>query len=145
MEYISTLPLLPIHLLAVAATLVLVITADTHGILWILGKIQTLPKKRLQRIHVAIWVGLITICASGLGMFLVYQEYLLTQPAFGIKMVFVATLLINACVVGRLAQIAYVYSFRSLPRKKQILLLTSGCVSTIAWIGALIAAQFLGL
>ena len=145
MEFIVTLPLLYIHLTAIACTLALVVTADIHGFLWLVGKIGTLPKKRMRRIHLLIWIGLSIIIVSGFCMFLTYKDYLLVLPAFKLKMFFVATLLINAFVIGKLAHIAYFKPFSALPASKRTPLLVSGFVSTMSWIGALIAAQFLGL
>lgn len=143
MEFIYALPLLQIHVTAVFLTLGVVITADSHGLLWMLGKLQTLPRKRMEALHVLAWIGLITIMLAGATMFSTYSEYLLTLPAFQLKMLFVVFLVLNAVVIGKHLKIATVRSFASLPRKERIVLLLSGAVSTTGWVGAYICAQFI--
>lgn len=143
MEFIYALPLLQIHVTAVFFTLAVVITADSHGLLWMLGKLQTLPHKRMEILHALAWIGLITIMLAGVTMFSTYSEYLLTLPAFQLKMTFVAFLVLNAIFIGKHLKIATVRSFASLPTKERILLLLSGIISTTGWIGAYICAQFI--
>lgn len=143
MEFIYTLPLLQIHITAVFATFALVILSDTHGLLWILGKLKTLPKKRMEFFHIAVWFGLVTIVTAGFLMFISYPGYLLSLPAFRLKMLFVFFLLVNAFVIGKHLHTATSTAFKDVPKKEQLFLLISGAISTIGWIGAYTCAQFL--
>lgn len=143
MDILAALPLLQIHITAVFATLIAVVVADTHGLLWMLGKIKTLPKKRMELLHQTVWVGLFCIVAAGISMFLGYPEYLLSLPAFQFKALFVVFLLLNAFYIGGHLTIATQKSFPELTIKQKATLLISGAVSTIGWIGAYTCAQFL--
>ncbi len=143
MEFLQTLPLLQIHITAVFTTLTLVVAADSHGLLWILGKMQTLPEKRMRFFHYATWIGLVVIISAGASMFITYPEYLLSLTAFKFKMLFVAFLLVNAFFIGKHLHIATSQPFASLPFKEKRILLISGLVSTAGWIGAYTCAQFL--
>jgi hypothetical protein len=143
MDFLYSLPLLQIHLTAVFATLSLVVVADTHGLLWVLGKMSILPKRRMELLHRAIWIGLFCIVGAGVTMFSSYPEYLLTLPAFQLKMFFVAGLLLNAIFIGKHLNSAATRTFASLTGKERLILLLSGAVSTLGWIGAYTCAQFL--
>lgn len=143
MEFIATLPLLQIHLTAVFTTLVIVIAADLHGLLFVSGKMKTLPLKRMKALHRATWIGIFFIILAGLSMFSSYSEYLLSLPAFRVKLVFIGALLLNAFFIGKHLIIAGQQPFASLSRKERFLLLASGAVSTVSWAGAFISAQFL--
>lgn len=143
MDFIASLPLLQIHLTAVFATLTIVVVADTHGLLWIFGKLETLPRKRMELLHTATWIGLVTIMLAGGSMFLGYSEYLLSLPAFRVKLFFIAALLVNAFFIGKHLTVATSSPFASLSKKQRLTLLTSGAVSSASWIGAFTSAQFL--
>lgn len=80
---------------------------------------------------------------TGLTLFWPMKEYLLTLPQFYIKMAFVATLICNGFVVGRLQKKASTRTFSSLSPRERTPLFISGAVSTLSWIGAIIAAFFL--
>lgn len=143
MDLIASLPLLQIHITAVFATLAIVVVADTHGLLWIFGKLKTLSLQKMQLLHRATWIGLITIMLAGGSMFLGYSEYLLSLPAFRFKLFFIAALLVNAFFIGKHLTVATTATFASLPLKEKRALLISGAVSASSWIGAFISAQFL--
>lgn len=143
MDMLTSLPLLQIHITAVFVTLIAVVVADSHGLLWMLGKMETLPKKRMALLHKTVWVGLFCIIAAGISMFLGYPEYLLSLPAFQFKALFVTFLLLNAFFIGGHLSIATQRSFSDLTVKQKATLLISGAVSTIGWIGAYTCAQFL--
>jgi hypothetical protein len=143
MDFINNLPLLQIHVSAVFVTLAVVVIADIHGLLWVLGKMTTLPHKRMEFFHRATWLGLITIISAGFFMFIHQSSYLLSLPAFQLKMFFVLCLAINAFVIGKHLMIATVRPFASLSLKEKTPLLISGAVSTTCWVGAYIAAGLL--
>ena len=145
LELLASLPLSDIHVLFVFVTLALVVTADGHGFLWLIGKLEVLPRPRMELLHKLIWGGLSVIITTGAIMFLFYQDYLVTVTAFWIKMGFVLALLINAFFIGKLAHKSYSRPFVLLTHDERIPLIISGAVSTVAWVGAFTAAQFLGL
>lgn len=136
---------LMVHLTTVFTLVTIVILTDGLGFLWLIGKIQTLPAALIKTLHRLVWTGLIIMIASGATMFLSYQEYLLTVPAFYIKMGFVLTLVINAVAIGKHLHIATERPFALLTKRERIPLLISGIISTAAWIGTISAARMLGL
>lgn len=143
MDLLSSLPLLQIHLTAVFTTLVLVIISDIHALLWVTGKMKTLPYTRMRLFHRAVWVGLAFVISAGVSMFLSYPGYLLSLPAFQLKAIFILFLLINAFFIGKHLRIATERPFFELEKKQKIVLLISGLISLAGWIGAYTCAQFL--
>lgn len=143
MDFIASLPLLQIHVTAVFATIAVVVVSDVHGMLWLMGKLPTLPRKRMELLHKAVWAGLVCAIAAGFTMFLFYPDYLLSLWAFRFKVLFIAALLINAFLIGKHMRLAYTQSFASLSAREKRLLFISGAVSTLGWIGAYTCAQFL--
>lgn len=143
MEFITTLPLLQIHVTAVFITLAIVVIADLHGLLWLMGKVKTLPQKRMVQLHRFTWTGLLTIMTAGIIMFSSYPEYLLSLWAFRFKALFVAALFINAFFIGAHLRVAQEKSFAELSVHEKRRLLFSGAISAICWIGAFLCAQFL--
>ncbi|MFT5036754.1 MAG: hypothetical protein ACI9VM_000318 [Candidatus Azotimanducaceae bacterium] len=147
MEFLASIHyiLLPAHIVGVLITISIVVISDVYGSLWIIGKKEFLSKVLLHKLHISVWIGLIITSLAGFGMFLPYSEFLLTDPAFRIKVLFIAFLVINALVIKSHIHIPTVRSFASLARKERVPLLLRGIVSTTSWIGALIATQFIGL
>jgi len=143
MDLITTLPLLQIHIAAVFSTLIIVIIADIHGLLWVLGKLQTISQKKLDLFHRLTWFGLIIIIVAGFLMFIGYPEYLLSLTAFKLKLVFLLFLVINAIFIGKHLTIASTRTFVSLSTKEKLQLSISGLFSVSGWIGAYSCAQFL--
>jgi len=143
MDLITSLPLLQIHITAVFTTLAFVIISDLHGMWWVLGKTQTLPQKRMRFLHYAVWVGLLITMSAGFCMFITYPSYLLSLPAFQLKLVFIGFLVINALFIGKHMQTACTQPWSTLSSKERKVLLLSGAVSTLGWIGAYTCAQFL--
>jgi len=143
MDILYSLPLLQIHVTAVFTTLALVIISDLHGVLWMRGILKKLPERRMALLHKAVWTGLLFTISAGFIMFTSYPGYLLSLPAFQCKLLFIAFLLINAFVIGKHLRLAITEEFKSLPQKEKMLLIVSGIVSTIGWIGAYTCAQFL--
>lgn len=145
LDVILALPLLELHIAAVFSTLALVIIADIHGLLWVLGRLHTLPLQRMILLHRLVSAGLIITIIAGALMFVGYAPYLVTLWAFRIKMLFVLMLVVNAFVIKKHLHIAAQHPFADLPHTTKITLVASGIVSSAGWVGALIAAQFLGL
>ena len=124
-------------------TCALPICADYFGMLWIREKRKTLNEKKLRTLHTQAWIGLGLMITTGLTLFWPMKEYLLTLPQFYIKMAFVVTLICNGFVVGRLQKKASTRTFSSLSPRERTPLFISGAVSTLSWVGAIIAAFFL--
>jgi hypothetical protein len=127
----------------VFVTLALVVLADTHGVLWLLGVLKTLPARRMRLFHRFIWIGLLIIIVSGFFVFLDEGSSLIFSPEFWLKMFFVLCLVINAIVIGAHMKIATNSSFSVVPMKERIALFFSGAFSTTCWIGAFVMAQFI--
>lgn len=123
----------------------MIFLADHQGLSWIRGKRETLDLKRVTLYHRLIWVGLVGMITTGGIMAWPLSSYLVTVPAFLLKMAFVVTLFINGLVIGHLVKVATERSFASLSWRERLPLLVSGAVSTTAWIGAFVAARLLGL
>ncbi len=136
---------LQVHITTVFALITTVIVTDIAALLWVAGKKETLSFGLLRTLHMLVWVGLVLMMLSGGTMFLSYREYLLSVPAFYIKMGFVSALVVNAFVIGKHLHIASERSFASLSREERRPLLISGIVSTVSWIGVVSAALMLGL
>lgn len=133
-----------VHITAFFVNISAVIIADVHAAGWVLGKLSTLPTRRMCFLHRFVQVGLVVSIASGFYMFYPLRDYLLTVPAFYVKIAFVLALLINAGVIGKHLHIATSRTFAEVTGKERRLLIISGAVSTISWVGVFTAAQFLG-
>jgi hypothetical protein len=136
---------LPFHVGAFFITLIAVVVADLQALLWVLGKLPTLDKKQIHRLHSMVEVGLLVIVTTGILLALPVADYLVTITAFLLKMTFVFALIINSFVIKRHMDIPTTRTFASLTTGEKIPLLVSGLVSSASWIGAFICAQFLGL
>lgn len=133
-----------VHLTLVLATAVLVIYSDKVGFSWVRGRVETLSKKKLEILHLAVGIGLAGILLTGGLMFLDRAEYLLGQPVFLAKMAFVASLVVNALFIGSLSKVASERSFASLTPKERIPLYISGGVSIVGWVSAIALGFILG-
>lgn len=136
---------LTIHISAFIITILLVIVSDLHALGWVTGFLKRLPQKRLITLHILVSAGLATSITTGLFLFWPEREYLLTDPAFQIKLLLVLMLIINAWVIHRHMQIAFTQTFRELSINTKLFLLLSGLVSTGGWIGIFFAARAIGL
>ena len=136
---------LPLHILFAVVAVATVVVADLHALGWVAGKFTVLPERRLIALHDIVYGGLLGLIVTGVLMFWPLSSYLLTQPAFLIKMGFVLALIINSVVISRHMPLAFTRSFSSLTFRERLPLFISGGISAISWVGALTAAQFLGL
>ena len=107
------------------------------------GKEQLLSKNDIAQYHKGTWIGLSCMIITGAFLFYQMREFLLTRPQFYIKMGFVIALIINGLVIGNISHVATEKPFTSLSTQEKMLLLISGAIYTISWIGAIIAAFFL--
>lgn len=143
MELLQTIPWLSIHVTSVVLTILIVVIADLHGLWWLLGKVENLPKLRMIWFHHLIWLGLVSTIVAGGVMFSYAPEYYLNLTAFRLKILFVLALVINAWLIGKHISLTIESRFIDLTASQKKTLITSGLVSTIGWIGAIILAQFL--
>lgn len=129
-----------IHIFSMLFSLGIVSLADKEGFSWIRGKKEHLNSTKVAVYHWLTWAGLVTLIGSGILLALPRLNYLLSQPLFIMKMLFVLVLLINAILIGRLSHVATTQPFSSLTSKEIMPLVTSGAVSFVSWIGAVVLA-----
>ncbi|MEK7134772.1 MAG: hypothetical protein AAB805_00615 [Patescibacteria group bacterium] len=135
--------MLTLHIFSVIFSFCVIFLADKQGLAWIRGKKETLDPKWTRTLHQLAWAGLLALLATGAFLFWPRREYLLGQPLFAIKMLFVLALLINAILIGRLMHVATERPFRTLSFNERVPLFVSGAISLFSWLGALIAALVL--
>jgi hypothetical protein len=99
----------------------------------------------MEKFHQIVSLGLLIIIVSGALMFWPVRDFLLYESAFQIKALFVLALIINSLVIARHMGVASAREFSQLSMRERWPLLFSGAVSTLSWVGAFVAAQFLGL
>lgn len=143
MEFLNSIDWLTVHVTTVMFTLLVVAIADLHGFLWLVGKKETLPHKRMKLLHTLVWLGLSISMFAGFMMFKSYPEYLLSLWAFRFKLLFVALLVINAFFIGKHIRLASEMPFQTVSPSEKKALLVSGAVSTLCWVGAYVAAHLL--
>ncbi len=135
--------MITIHLTGLVFSLGVMLYADKQVVSWLRGKPELLDAKKLERTHILMWVGLGAMVASGIYMLIPQWSYLSAEPLFMIKMFFVGILITNGVLIGRLAPIATLHSFRSLTLKEKLPLFASGAISLTAWVGAFAMAKIL--
>ena len=135
--------LLPLHILFIIATGALVLYSDEQGFMWILGKKETLPRKKLEWLHSLVGVGLAAIIATGGLLFLRSPQFYLGQTDFIVKMVFVLALAVNGFFVGSMVHHASTSPWRQLSWRARLPFLISGGVSVASWAGALLCGLLL--
>jgi len=143
MEFLYSIPWLSVHINVVIITLALVVTADLHGLLWVLGKKATLPENRMRLLHHSIGLGLLLTMFAGVMMFISGPQYYLSLWVFRMKMLFILGLCINTFVIGKHMKITFTTPFSEISKSEKKVLILSGLVSTACWIGAYTAAQFI--
>ncbi len=132
-----------IHTFAVGFVIALIALADKEALAWVRGKKQVLDKSLLHNIHMLTWVALLTLTLTGLILFYPRWDYLLTQPLFLIKLLFVAVLFVNAILIGRLIEASTHRQFIELNVREKLQLVLSGGISFVAWLGALVLGLIL--
>ena len=135
--------LLNLHLAVMFFSLGVIFFADKEAFAWISGRKEVLERKRMRLLHLLMWAGLTALIATGLLLFLPMAIYLLSEPLFVIKLLFVAILVINAILVGRLMHVALTRPYSSLAWQEKLPLLTSGAISTFSWACAILIAFYL--
>jgi hypothetical protein len=129
-----------LHIFAALFSFSVVFAADKEALSWMRGKKQTLQVKRLRTFHILTWCGLLALAFTGAILSYPMLSFLLSQPLFIMKLLFVATLFVNAVLIGKLSSVATERPFSNLSVHDRMRLMTSGAVSSFSWIAALILA-----
>lgn len=137
--------ILPIHIGIAIGLVVLVLYADKIGLSWMRGKVAVLEVGKVKALHRAISLGIVGSITTGALLFYPYKEYLITVPAFQVKMFFILVLIINGAFIGKVMFRATRQPFQNLSRKGKWALLLSGAVSFASWVIIIIAANLIGL
>ncbi|OGG85914.1 hypothetical protein A2392_00695 [Candidatus Kaiserbacteria bacterium RIFOXYB1_FULL_46_14] len=131
-----------LHLLSLAIALIAIVIADRQAFAWMTGKTAKIPRGSLHLVHNAVWIGLGGLIASGI--FLAYPmiNYLIKEPAFIIKMMFVGILVSNGFLIKSLMYVAYERAFKDLSLIERVPLFLSGAISVISWVAAAMIGLF---
>ncbi len=125
-----------IHLAVLILTALVIVYNDHEGLAYMRGKRGVLNPKVIQWSHRLVWLGFGLMVLTGFFLVLPAWEYWLADPAFYVKMGFVVTLLINGFFIGKLSHIATERPFALLTGEEKRMLLVSGALSGIGWLGA---------
>ncbi len=131
-----------VHLAVLALTVVEIVWADHLGFQYFRGTESVLPLKLVKRLHYAVWVGLIGMIITGGIMAVGDWEDLATEPAFFVKMFFVAVLVVNSFFIATLMRKATEVPFAALTPSDKTKLFISGGASTLAWVSAAAIGMF---
>lgn len=134
---------LPLHIGVLLFIVWNIFLADKIAFAWFKGKIQTVDAVKIKKFHNNIFNGLIGMVITGLVLFWPLRDVLLVSPAFRIKMLFVVVLFINSFFVGKFMSVSSEKKYSELSLKEKLPLVIIGTVSTIAWISAILTANFL--
>ena len=127
-----------LHVVAIFVTGLCVLYSDEQGLMWMLGKKETLNAKRIEVLHAVVSIGLALVILTGGLKALTALSYYLSNPLFIVKMGFVLVLIVNGFFIGKLSALATTRTFASLSPKERLPLLVSGAASVLGWGGALI-------
>jgi len=132
-----------IHVLCMVFSIGVIFFADKDAFAWLRGTKPLLDRARMYRTHLLMWGGLLALMGTGVTLFLPRATYLLSQPLFIIKILFVAILFVNAVVIGRLVDVAVTRPYASLTVSEKLPLLVSGAVSVLGWTSVILIAFYL--
>lgn len=145
LEILGYQTIVTIHLVSFVWNVLVVVLADVLGLLWMLGVRKALHTRLMHALHWSVWAGLAVSITSGIVLFTEASSYLLSQPAFWVKVTFVGALVVNSFVISHHLHAATSLPFRDVtPRTKRGMLISAG-VSIVSWITVAIAATQLGL
>ncbi len=125
-----------VHLTTLAITAIAILYADHVGFQYMRGTKVFLDHARTLLLHRIVSVGLTGMILSGAFLLLPQWEFLIEDPVFQLKMAFVLVLTLNAFAIGKLSKITSEQSFGELPSQTKMILLISGALSGIGWLGA---------
>ncbi len=132
------------HVVFVVLSVLIVLYSDEQGLMWFLGKKRVLSGKSVNLLHTLVSLSLGGILLTGGLMFLDRTEFLLAQPIFIVKMVFVGVLVLNAFFIDSISHLAIEKPYVELSRTERYRVLLSGSASIIGWVGAGIFGLMLG-
>lgn len=135
--------LLPVHVGILLFIFWNIFKADHSAFSWMRGKLAILDANKMMKFHHNIFYGLIGMTITGIGLYIPLREKLSASPAFKFKMAFVIVLFINSFVIYKFMPVASNKKYSELTTKEKLPLILSGAISTLSWIGALIAVTFL--
>ena len=130
----------PVHLAILGVTVLTILYSDHLGWQYFRGIKQTLDARIVWRLHYAVWAGLVGMIVTGLMMSWSALSYLITEPVFLLKMGFVAVLVINSLAITTLIGVATTTPYAALTQKQKAPFILNGALSTIGWVGAILAA-----
>lgn len=129
-----------VHVALVFVAFGVIFFADHEVFGWVRGTKPTLSPSRMRYIHHATWATLLSLIATGTLLLLPQASDLLSQPLFIMKLLFVAILIVNAILIGRLVPLTLTRTFASLTWEERLPLFTSGAVSVFSWVSIVIIA-----
>jgi hypothetical protein len=133
--------IVPIHVGILTLTLICIVWADIYASMWLHGKKQTLNGVVVDRLHTAVTIGLTGMIVTGITLFWPLREYLVSQSdAFFVKMFFAFALVVNSFVIEKYMNVATTRSFKEVSVRQKVILFVSGGISSLSWVGAIIAA-----
>jgi len=131
-----------IHLFVLALTALVILYSDHQGFDYFRGKKQTLSHSLVHHSHRLVWTGLVVMIATGVGLVLPSWQYYLSEPVFYVKMGLVGVLVVNAIAIGKLSRVATERPFALLSSDEKRVLMLSGTLSAIGWVGAAFIGMF---
>jgi len=135
------MPLL--HVVCVILTIPVVFYSDVIGHAWFVGKKPLLDKKLIVTLHRLVWVGLFGMVVTGVIMIADKSAEFFAKPAFQVKMACVIALIINSFVIEKVMAVATEKKYATLTTRERLFIMTSGAVSIVGWLGALLCAFLL--
>ena len=132
-----------LHLATLALTALVILYSDHEGFLYMRQKKVTLSPVFVMWSHSLVWIGLLGMIITGIGLVLPAWEYYLGDPVFYVKMGFVLTLAVNGLFIGKLSHVATETPYALLDRDTKHTLMLSGALSATGWIGATIIGFFI--
>lgn len=136
MSTLLTNLLVLLHLSFLALAVMGIVLADHVAWRWMHGGDDLHHHAYLARVHWLVTAGLTGLIVTGLILFWPLRDYLLVQPLFWLKMLFVLALIINSFFIEKLMHLPATVSFDSLNRRQKMPLYISGAISTLSWLGA---------
>lgn len=135
--------MIELHVAFVIGTLIVVVISDGQGVLWLFGIKKILSAKFVDILHKVVSVGIGGLLLTGGLMFLEQYDYLLQNIAFLSKMALVFALIVNAFCIGSIAKLATSKPFAALTLSERVSVLSSGALSMMGWVGAVILGLLL--
>lgn len=135
--------MLPLHLIALIVTVPVILYADHMGFAYFTGRVQTLDPKKVARTHRLVFAGLAALIITGVMLTVPSWAVWFENPFFYVKLAFVVTLLVNGFFIERLMEKATITPYAMLSGSERSLLMTSGVLSAMGWIGSIGIGFFL--